>query len=98
MKRIVSQGSEKIYKTENVSLLLWIYDNDGIKELLLEELFCVKLDDAQVKDIRKKQIPVMRQVCKVALQAAIYFSKNRPIILTLLTYNVFSHYLKKRRK
>ena len=60
MKRLVSQGSEYIYITENVSLLLWIYDNDGIKEILLEEWFHIKLDDTQVKYVRKKKIPSMR--------------------------------------
>ena len=36
MNRVVFQGSKYIYITENMSLLLWIYDNNGIKEILLK--------------------------------------------------------------
>ena len=49
MKRVVSLTSEKKYKAENVSLLLWIYDgNDSVKNLLLEEWLRNKLRDAEV--------------------------------------------------
>ena len=47
-KRVVSQGPPKKHETENASSMLWIYDIDGIKEILLEEWFRMKLDDAQV--------------------------------------------------
>ena len=70
------------YITENLSLLLWIYDNYGIKELLLEEWFRIKLDEAHVQDIGKNLILGMIEVCKVALEAAKKSSNNCPIIFT----------------
>ena len=55
MKRVVSFRSELKYKNENVNFLLWIYDgNESVRELLLEEWFKNKLDDAQVSDVGKK--------------------------------------------
>ena len=81
-----------------MSLLLWIYDNDGIKERLLEEWFRIKLDDAQVQDVGKKQRPATRQVCDVAMEDVNKASKNSPIILALFTFNIFYHYITTIRK
>ena len=78
--------------------MLWIYDNNSIKELLLEEWFHIKLDGTQIQDIRNKKRPAMRDVCKVALDYMNQASNNCPIILALLTFNIFSHYLTTRRK
>ena len=84
LKRVVSQCSEKIYITENVSLLLWIYYNNDIKEILLEEWFHIQLDDAQVQDVGKKQRPAIRDDCKVALDAVNQASKSSPLSLRCL--------------
>ena len=99
MKRVVSLKSELKYKSENVNLLLWIYDgNDSVKDLLLEEWFRNKLSDAEVGDEGKKTRPAMRKICKDALDAVNKASDNCPIILPSLTFNIFSHYLTTRRK
>ena len=67
MKIVVSLTSEKKYKSENVNLLLWIYDgNNSIKNILLEEWFRNKLSDAEVVDEGKKTRPAMRKICKDA--------------------------------
>ena len=67
MKIVVSLTSEKKYKSENVNLLLWIYDgNNSVKNILLEEWFCNKLSNAEVVDEEKKTRPAMRKNCKDA--------------------------------
>ena len=99
MKRVVSFRSELKYKNENVNFFLWICDgNESVRELLLEEWFKNKLDDAQVSDVGKKTRPNMRKVCKDALDAVNKASNNCPVILSSLTFNIFSHYLTTRRK
>ena len=63
MKIVVSLNLEKKYKSENVHLLLWIYNgNDSVKNLLLEECFRNKLSDAEVGDEGKKTRPAMRNI------------------------------------
>ena len=99
MKIVVSLTPEKKYKPENDNLLFWIYDgNASVKSLLLEEWFRNKLSDAEVVDEGKKTRPAMRKICKDALNAINKASKNCPIILPSLTFNIFSHYLTTRRK
>ena len=98
IKIVVSLTSEKKYKAENVNLLLWIYDgNDSVKNLLLEEWFRNKLSDAEVGDEGKKTRPAMRKIRKDAWDAVNKASKQFPIILPSLTFNIFSHYLTTRR-
>ena len=46
----------------------------------------------------KKTRPVMRKICKDALDAVNKASKSCPIILPSLTFNIFSNYLDTRRK
>ena len=98
IKWVVSLTSENKYKSENVNLLLWIYDgNDSVKKLLLEECFRNKLSDAEVGDEGNTTRPAMRNICKYTLDAVNKASNNCPIILPSLTFNIFSHYLTTRR-
>ena len=99
IKRVVSLTSEKKYKAENVNLLLWIYDvNGSVKNLLLDEWFCNKLSDAEVRDEGNKTRPAMRKIYKDTLDAVNKASNNFPIILSSLTFNIFSNFLITRRK
>ena len=98
-KRVVSLTSEKKYEAENFNLLLWIYDgNNSVKDLLLEEWFRNKLSDAEVGYEGEKIRPTIRKIIKDALDAVNKSPNNCPIILTSLTFNIFSHYLTTRRK
>ena len=49
-------------------------------------------------DEGKKTRPAMMKICKDALGAVNKASNNCPIILSSLTFNIFSHYLTTRRK
>ena len=99
MKRVVSLTLEKKHKSENVNMLLWIYDgNNSVKDLLLEEWFRNKLRNSEEGDKGKKSRPATRKIFKDALDAVNKASNNCPIILSSLTFNIFSHYLNTRRK
>ena len=94
MKIVASLTTEKKYKSENVNLLLWIYNgNVSVKYLLLEEWFHNKLSDSEVGDEGKKTRPAVKNICKNALDAVNKASDNCPIILPSLTLKIFSHYL-----
>ena len=80
-------------------MLLWIYDGNGsVKYILLEEWFRNKLSNSEVVYKGKKTRPAMSKICKDVLDAVNKASKNWPIILPSLTFNIFSHYLTTRRK
>ena len=79
-------------------LLLCIYDNNGMKGILREEWFHIKLDEAQVQYVGKKGRSSMRDVCKVSLGAVNQSPNNCPIIRVSLTFDIFSHYLTTTRK
>ena len=79
-------------------MLLWIYDgNDSVKDLLLEEWFRNKISYAEVEDEGKKTRPALKNICKDVLDAVNKASKQFPIILPSLTFNIFSRYLTTRR-
>ena len=101
MKAVVSKKSEKKYRNENITFLLWVYDSDiMIKDMLLEEWFIAKLEDAEAGDrLRGKATrPAMREVCRDCLDAVNKEAKNCPLILPSLTFNLFSHYLTTQKK
>ena len=78
-----------------------MYDSDiMIKDMLLEEWFIAKLEDAEAADRlrRKATRPAMREVCRDCLDAVNKEAKNCPLILPALTFNLFSHYLTTRKK
>jgi hypothetical protein len=107
MRRVVSHSSEAGYANQNTTLILWLYDNDELREELLHDWMVDVLNNTTIQDRehdegltsakKKGKRTNTRAAIKRALQAINPTEKNSPIILEKFTFNVFSHYLTQRK-
>ena len=101
MRRVVSHNSSVSYRNNNIIFLLWLYDNEETREELLQDWMVEKMDRAvsldEASDRSRRSRPAVRRVCKQALDNINKTDKNCPIVLTKLTFNLFSHYLTTRK-
>lgn len=101
MKKSVGDGSNYNYDNQNITFILWLFDNDMHREELLADWMVSRLYEAQALDNvtnggRSKR-PNMRAACKEALSAMNKHEDNCPIVLPKLTFNLFSHYMTTRK-
>ena len=97
MKRVVASKSELKYKNDNTTFILWIYDNQDLREEFLQEWFVRQLIKKYVIDANTKGRKNMRAICKLAIYGMNKIESNSPIVLQKITFNLFSHYLTTRR-
>ena len=90
MKRVVVRRSEDKYKNENMKLLLWIYKVDNLREEVLQECFVERLHEASSSLVNNSD---MRSLFKDALDSVKRGANNCSIVLKILTFNIFPHYL-----
>lgn len=100
MRQIIAPNTRKNYIGNNVLFLLWLYDEENLREELLQDWFyetmhqCKREDDECERSVlRKKQ----REYCKVVLQEISKDGNNCPVILCKLSFSLFSHYVSTRR-
>ena len=93
MKRVVASKSESKYKNDNKASILWLYDNQYLREEFLQNCFVTKLVEKEAIDENTKGCKNMRAICNLALDGMNKIDSNSPIILQNITLNIFSHYL-----
>ena len=102
MKKCVADGAANKYRLENVKLILWIYDDVDLREILLEEWFVEEMEKAEELDNTnsntKKSRKHTRTYIKSTLDALSFAQNNCPVILPSLTFRHFSNYLTSRKK
>ena len=97
MANVVTETSSEQYNGENIIFLLWLYKDDMFREELLNDWFYENMILAEKEDEGKNVKRTMRAVCKKALEGIRKGASNCPLILSKLTFNVFSHYLTTRK-
>ena len=97
MKRVVASKSESKYKNDNTTFILWIYDNQYLREEFLQDWFVTQLIEKEAINGNKKGRKKMRAICKLAHDGMKKTDRNYTIILQKITFNLFSHYLTTRR-
>lgn len=101
MKEIVADRSKTRYNNENLLLLMWLFDDESLREPLifdwaLERM--IKADDRDKNEGRNAaKRRALRAECRSLLEAVNKDDHNSPIVLEKLTFNVFSHYLTTRK-
>ena len=90
IKCVVARRSEDKYKNENMKLLLWIYKVDNLREEVLQDCFVERLHEASSYLVNNSD---MRSLFKDALDSVKRGANNCPVVLKILTFNIFSHYL-----
>eukprot|EP00957_Ditylum_brightwellii_P167882 12779614-Ditylum_brightwellii.AAC.1 len=93
MKCVVADNSMQKYTNENITLILWIYNNDSLRKYLLHDWIVDKLHITVAEDGTKKSRPVARHVLKTVLNAVQKGQDNCPITLGKVTFNLFLHYI-----
>ena len=101
MKRVVAEKSNISYRNNNIILILWLYDNEEVREDVLSDWMVEKLHRANSLDSSSERTtrsrPAARLVCKQVLDNMNKVDNNCPIVLNKLTFNLFSHYLTTRK-
>ena len=97
MANVVTETSGERYNGENITFLLWLFNDDTFREELLHDWFYENMILAEKEDEEKDIKRTMRAVCKNALEGVRKGASNCPVILSKLTFNVFSHYLTTRK-
>ena len=91
MRHIVAKNSTEKYNLKNVKLLLWLYNEEDLREEVLWDSFMDRLNEAS------SSLRDMRKVYKEALHVVEKGANNCPIMLQKLSFNIFLHYLATRR-
>ena len=100
MRQIIAPKIRSNYILNNVKFLLWIYDDDRLREDILKDWFyetnheCKLEDDSN--DGTAKYRRQQRKYCKRVLYDMVD-ELNCPIILNKLTFSIFSHYVTTRK-
>eukprot|EP00980_Cylindrotheca_fusiformis_P027304 scaffold19845_cov136-Cylindrotheca_fusiformis.AAC.1 len=97
MNNSIAKKSQLRYDNENITLMMWLFDEDAEKHLrdtVLDEMNTAHALDVEMGTKGRKHL---RVVCKKALENVNKTDKNCPIILETVTFNVFSHFLTTRK-
>ena len=101
MSLVVADNSSICYRNNNIIFILWIYNNEERREELLHDWMVVQLIQAEAEDHQtprtQKSRPNARAVCKAALESINKVDKNCPIVLSKISFNLFSHYVTTRK-
>jgi len=99
MRKIVADNSAICYRNSNITFILWIYDNEEIREEFLHDWMVNQLIDAEAEDniLCSKNRKHVRAVCRAALESINKNDDNCPIVLSKLCFNLFSHYVTTRK-
>ena len=97
MKRVVVSKSKSKYNNDNSTFILWLYDNQDLREEFLQDWFLTQLIDKEAINANTKGCKNMRVFCKLALDGMNKTDSDFPIILQKITFNLFSHYFTTRR-
>ena len=89
MKRVVASKSESKYKNENTTFILWLYDNQYLREEFLQDWFVMQLIEKEAIESNKKGQKNTRSICKLDLDGMNKTDINSPIILQKITFNLF---------
>ena len=93
LKNVIADRTEKAYATHNTTLLLWLYDDETLRENILKDWMVEALHQA-----KQSSRSHMKKACKKALMDMDKTYDKCPIVLEKLTFNVFSHYVSTRRR
>ena len=80
------------YANHNSDLILWIYEKDEWREVLLRDWVVERLINYEAAG--KK---AMRATCKDSLKAINRNNDNCPIIMDKMTFNIFSNYMSMKK-
>ena len=101
MKRVVADKSNTSYRNNNIILMLWLYDNEEMREEVLRDWMVDRLNRATSSDeatnATRRGRPAVRAECRKAIDNINKADQNCPILLNKLTFNVFSHYITTRK-
>ena len=93
MSNVVAETSRNQYNTKAVGFVLWCYKNHP---LLMDSELAIKLDEVMVEgeDELHRHTVLYRKIIKVAIEEMNRHDINScPIILSSLTFHIFSEYL-----
>jgi len=99
MNKFVAKKSATKYTNENVSLMLWLFDEDPDEYLFdwtLDAAFKAHEEDQESEKTTKSRIN-LRGYFKSLLLRITKVDRNCPLILEKVTFSVFSHYLTNRK-
>ena len=96
MKSVVASKSESKYKNDNTAFILWICDNQYLRDVFLQYWFVPQLIEKEAIDIKTKGRKNMRAIYNLALDGKSKIDINSPNILQKITFNLFLHSLTKR--
>ena len=88
-KRVVASKSESKYKNDNTTFILWLYDNQDLREEFIHYWFVTQLTEKEAIDANTKGRKNMRAICKLALDGMNKTDSNSPIILQKITIILF---------
>ena len=80
------------YANHNSDLILWIYEKDEWREVLLRDWVVERLINSKAEG--KK---AMRATCKDSLKAINRNNNNCPILMDKMTFNIFSNYISMKK-
>ena len=81
MKWVVASNSKSEYKNDNKTFILWIYNNQDIREKFLHDWFVTQLIEKEVINENTKRHKNMRAIFKLTLDRMSKTDSNYPIIL-----------------
>ena len=101
MKMEVAENSNTSYRNNSILLMMWIYNNEELREEVLHDWMVEQMNRVdsldQATNGTRRNCPTVRQAYKKALHDINKADNNCPIILCKLTFNMFSHYLTTRK-
>ena len=81
MKRVVASKSESKYKNDNTTFILWLYENQDLREEFLQDWFVMKPIEKEAINKNTKGRKKLRAICKLALGGMNKTDNNYPINL-----------------
>ena len=79
MKRIVASKSESKYKNDNTTFILWLYNNQDLREDFIQDWFVTQLIEKESIHTNTKGCNNTRAICKLYLDGM----KKQTVILLL---------------
>ena len=93
LRNIVTERTEKGYATNNAALILWLYDDESMRENLLKDWMVELLH--QAKESGRK---AMKKACHEAFNQMDRTNDQSPIVLEKMTFDILSHYISTRKR
>ena len=89
MKSVVASKSDSKYKNDNITFILWAFDNKYLREQFLQNLFVTQLIEKEAIDIKTKGRKNMRAIYNLALDGMNKTDNISPNILQKITFLPF---------